>query len=81
MTASILAFPTGTNGFVIYSDALYNGLGCILMQDGKVIAYTSRQLKTHERNYPTYDLELVNIACFSCFFQIQLALQFALPWF
>jgi hypothetical protein len=43
---------------VIYSDASGSGLGCVLMQHGHVIAYASRQLKTHERNYPTHDLEL-----------------------
>ncbi|XP_052482998.1 uncharacterized protein LOC128036150 [Gossypium raimondii] len=44
--------------FVVYSDASYLGLGCVLMQEGKVVAYALRQLKTHERNYPTYDLKL-----------------------
>ncbi|KAA3465831.1 DNA/RNA polymerases superfamily protein [Gossypium australe] len=48
-------------GFVIYSDVSLNGLGCILMQEGKVIAYASRQLKPHEMNYPTHDLELAAI--------------------
>ena len=47
--------------FVIYSDASLNGLGCVLMQDGKVITYTFRQLKLHEKNYPTHDLELAAI--------------------
>ncbi|KAA3470766.1 reverse transcriptase [Gossypium australe] len=47
--------------FVIYSDALLNGLECVLMQEGKVIAYASRQLKPHEKNYPTHDLELATI--------------------
>nr|GFA33240.1 hypothetical protein [Tanacetum cinerariifolium] len=45
----------------IYSDASKKGLGCILMQDGKVIAYASRQLKPYEVNYPTHDLELAAI--------------------
>jgi len=43
---------------VVYSDASGKGLGCVLMQHGKVIAYVSRQLKTHEVNYPVHDLEL-----------------------
>jgi transposase InsO family protein len=46
---------------VVYSDASYQGLGCVLMQKGKVIAYASRQLKVHEVNYPTHDLELAAI--------------------
>ncbi|WVZ63728.1 hypothetical protein U9M48_013336 [Paspalum notatum var. saurae] len=44
--------------FVIYRDASRQGLGCVLMRDDKVIAYASRQLKDHEQNYPTHDLEL-----------------------
>ncbi|KAG8489273.1 hypothetical protein CXB51_017325 [Gossypium anomalum] len=47
--------------FVISSDASMNGLGCVLMQEGKVIAYAFRQLKPHEKNYPTHDLELAAI--------------------
>ncbi|KAL5835872.1 hypothetical protein ACOSQ3_015424 [Xanthoceras sorbifolium] len=50
-----------SSDFVVYSDASHNGLGCVLMQDGKVVAYASRQLKTHEQNYPTHDLELAAI--------------------
>jgi len=46
---------------VVYSGASHVGLGCILMQDGKVVAYVSRQLKTHEANYPTHDLELAAV--------------------
>ncbi|KAG8501064.1 hypothetical protein CXB51_003123 [Gossypium anomalum] len=47
--------------FMVYSDASLNGLGCVLMQEGKVVAYASRQLKPHERNYPTHDLELAAV--------------------
>jgi hypothetical protein len=61
VTAPILTLPSGTGGFVIYSDASLKGLGCVLMQQGKVIAYASRQLKTYERNYPTHDLELAAV--------------------
>ena len=43
---------------MVYSDASKQGLGCVLMQNGRVIAYSSRQLKKHEQNYPTHDLEL-----------------------
>ncbi|XP_052193963.1 uncharacterized protein LOC127802285 [Diospyros lotus] len=57
-TAPVLAMPNGSGGFMIYTNASRNGLGCVLMQHGRVIAYGSRQLKTHERNYPTHDLEL-----------------------
>ncbi|XP_028078926.1 uncharacterized protein LOC114280752 [Camellia sinensis] len=60
-TAPVLALPTGTEGFVIYSDASHKGLGCVLMQNGRVIAYASRQLKPHEKNYPTHDLELAAV--------------------
>ena len=45
----------------MYSDASRIGLGCVLIQDRKVVAYASRQLKSHERNYPTHDLELVAV--------------------
>ena len=45
----------------MYSDALRIGLGCVLKQDGKVVAYPSRQMKPHENNYPTHDLELVAV--------------------
>ena len=57
----MLTFPSGTEGFVVYSDASGKGLGCVLMQHGKVIAYASRQLKTHEINYPVHDLELAAV--------------------
>lgn len=60
-TAPVLALPSGTEGFVIYSDASHKGLGCVLMQNGRVIAYASRQLKPHEKNYPTHDLELAAV--------------------
>ncbi|VVA40873.1 PREDICTED: retrotransposon, partial [Prunus dulcis] len=58
-TALALTLPDDSGNFVIYSDASRQGLGCVLMQHGKVIAYASRQLKKHELNYPTHDLELV----------------------
>ena len=47
--------------FAIFSDASLNVLGCVLMQEGKVVAYDSRQLKPHEKNYPSHDLELAAI--------------------
>nr|GEX58223.1 transposon Ty3-G Gag-Pol polyprotein [Tanacetum cinerariifolium] len=56
--APVLALPDGPNDFVVYCDALNQGFGCVLMQRGKVIAYALRQLKMHEKNYTTYDLEL-----------------------
>ncbi|XP_073119717.1 uncharacterized protein [Henckelia pumila] len=61
MTAPVLAIPEETGRFVIYTDASKSGLGAVLMQDGKVIAYASRQLKIHENNYPTHDLELAAV--------------------
>ena len=57
-TAPILALPEGNDGFAIYSDASLQGYGCVLQQKSKVIAYASRQLKKHEENYTTHDLEL-----------------------
>ncbi|GJS54300.1 reverse transcriptase domain-containing protein [Tanacetum coccineum] len=54
----ILALPDGLKDFVVYCDASGIGLGCVLMKRGKVIAYASRQLKIHEENYTTHDLEL-----------------------
>ncbi|GKD05615.1 putative reverse transcriptase domain-containing protein, partial [Tanacetum coccineum] len=56
--APILALPDGPEDFVVYCDAFELGLGCVLMQRGKLIAYASRQLKIHEKNYTTHDLEL-----------------------
>ncbi|GKC79110.1 putative reverse transcriptase domain-containing protein [Tanacetum coccineum] len=56
--APVLALPDRPEDFVVYCDASGIGLGCVLMQRGKVIAYASRQLKTHEKNYTTHDLEL-----------------------
>ena len=61
VSASILTLPSGTEGFVIYNDASKNGLGCVLMQNGRVIAYASRQLKPYKQNYPTHDLELAAV--------------------
>ncbi|KAL4028091.1 hypothetical protein IC575_011283 [Cucumis melo] len=58
VTALVLTVPDGSGSFVIYSDASKKDLGCVLMQQGKVVAYASRQLKSHEQNYPTQDLEL-----------------------
>jgi len=60
-TTPVLTLPFGMEGFVIYSDASKKGLGCVLMQHGRVISYASRQLKTHETNYPTHDLELAAV--------------------
>ncbi|GJY41268.1 putative reverse transcriptase domain-containing protein [Tanacetum coccineum] len=60
--APILALPEGNNNFVIYCDASHQGLGAVLMQREKVIAYASRQLKPNEENYTTHDLELGAVA-------------------
>ncbi|KAG8503456.1 hypothetical protein CXB51_001429 [Gossypium anomalum] len=59
--APVLVQPESGKEFVVYSDASLNGLGCVLMQEGKVVAYAWRQLKPHERNYPTHDLELAAV--------------------
>ncbi|KAL0537623.1 hypothetical protein IC582_026606 [Cucumis melo] len=61
VTAPVLTVPDGSGSFVIYSDASKKGLGCVLMQQGKVVAYASRQLKSHEQNYLTHDLELAAV--------------------
>ncbi|GJS98283.1 putative reverse transcriptase domain-containing protein [Tanacetum coccineum] len=57
-SAPILALPVGTENFVVYYDASHKGLGVVLMKNEKVIAYASRQLKIHKKNYTTHDLEL-----------------------
>ncbi|GJZ81642.1 putative reverse transcriptase domain-containing protein, partial [Tanacetum coccineum] len=57
-SALILALPEGSENFVVYCDASHKGLGAVLMQKEKVIAYASRQFKVHEKNYTTHDLEL-----------------------
>ncbi|GJT04833.1 putative reverse transcriptase domain-containing protein [Tanacetum coccineum] len=57
-SAPILALPEESKDFVVYYDASHKGLGAVLMQREKVIAYASRQLKIHEKNYTTHDLEL-----------------------
>ncbi|GJT72227.1 putative reverse transcriptase domain-containing protein [Tanacetum coccineum] len=60
-SAPILALPEGSEDFVVYCDASHKGLGAVLMQREKVIAYASRQLKIHEKNYTTHDLELGSV--------------------
>ena len=57
-TAPVLVMPDIYKSFAIYCDASRQGLGCVLMQERRVIAYASRQLRKHEQNYPTRDLEL-----------------------
>ena len=61
ITAPVLTLPSGSEGFIVYCDASRQGLGCVLMQRDRVIAYASRQLKKHEVNYPTHDLELAAV--------------------
>ena len=60
-SALVLTLPEGNEGFGVYNDASYQGLGCVLMQHKRVVAYASRQLKKHELNYPTHDLELAAV--------------------
>jgi hypothetical protein len=60
-TAPVLVMPDIHKSFNIYSDASKQGLGCVLMQEGHMIAYASRQLRKHEHNYPTHDLELATM--------------------
>jgi hypothetical protein len=58
-TTPVLTLPDIQQDFVVYCDACRQGLGYVLMQDGKVVAHASRQLKPHEQNYPTHNLEFV----------------------
>ncbi|WRX16226.1 Reverse transcriptase/retrotransposon-derived protein [Theobroma cacao] len=60
-TTPVLSLTNGIRGYVVYCDASRVGLGCVLMQHGKMIAYAFRQLKRHEQNYPTHDLEMAAI--------------------
>ena len=60
-TAPILIVRDRGYGYTVYCDALRAGLGYVLMQSGRVVAYGSRQLKNHEQNYPTHDLELADV--------------------
>ena len=57
-SAPVLTLPEGNEGFEVYNDASHQGLGCVLMQHKRVVAYASRMLKKHELIYPTHDLEL-----------------------
>jgi hypothetical protein len=59
--APVLIMPDVHKPFSVYYDASYTGLGCVLMQEGRVVAYSSQQLKLYERNYPTHDLELAAV--------------------
>jgi hypothetical protein len=61
VTAQVLSLPDIQQDFQVYCDASRQGLGCVFMQGGRIVAYASRQLKNHERNYPTHDLELASV--------------------
>jgi len=61
MSALILMIPNVGKPFEVYYDVPHLGLGCVLIQEKKAVTYASRQLKVHERNYPTHDLELAAV--------------------
>nr|ABA98320.1 retrotransposon protein, putative, Ty3-gypsy subclass [Oryza sativa Japonica Group] len=61
VSAPVLILPDQTKDFQVYCDASRQGLGCVLMQEGQVVAYASRQLRPYESNYPTHDLELAAV--------------------
>jgi hypothetical protein len=60
-TLPMLAQPDIAKPFDVYCDASCTGLGCVLMQEGRVVSYSSRQLRRHEEHYPTHDLELAAV--------------------
>ena len=60
-TVPVLTLPDQSKRFTLYCDTSKHGLGCVLMQEGRVIAYASRQLRQHELDYPTHDLELATV--------------------
>jgi hypothetical protein len=60
-TTPLSILPDVHKPFSVYCDASYTRLGCVLMQEGRVVAYSSRQLKIHEKNYPIHDLELAAV--------------------
>jgi hypothetical protein len=59
--APVLILPDVHKPFSVYCDVSYTGLGCVLMQEGRVVEYLSRQVNIHEKNYPTHDLELAAV--------------------
>lgn len=80
-TLSILTFPQGIEGFVIYTNTSNEDYGAVLIKNNKVVAYASRQLKIHKKNYPSYDLELGAVVFalkFGCIIYIKLNLRYLL---
>ncbi|MCI36896.1 RNA-directed DNA polymerase (Reverse transcriptase), partial [Trifolium medium] len=60
-TSPVLVLPQPDEPYEVYCDASHQGLGCVLMQHKRAVAYASRQLKNHEKNYPIHDLELAAV--------------------
>ena len=60
-SAPVLTLPSGDEGYTVYCDAFRVGLGCVLLQIGKVITYASCQLKKYEQDYSTHDLEMATV--------------------
>ena len=74
-SASILIIPESGQRYTMYYDAFKDGLGCVLMQSERVVAYGSRQLKNHEKSYPTHDMELASIV-----FALKVWLHYLYDW-
>ena len=83
LSAHILTVPNSQEPYIVYIDTSSTGLGCVLMQNGNILAYAFHQLKQHEKNYPTNDLELAALVfaikiwrCYLCGAKFELYLDY-----